>query len=129
MLVFSRTKAALILGVCLLGFALSIPNLLKPGTLPSWLPQPRVNLGLDLQGGSYLLLEVDMDALIKEKLANTRTQIVRTLNGAGIRGEQIAVQGKSIAITFQSPDQLGAARTALKDILDQRGCRAAADGG
>ncbi|WP_088344227.1 MULTISPECIES: protein translocase subunit SecD [Rhodomicrobium] len=120
MLVFSRTKAALILGVCLLGFVLAIPSLLKPGTLPSWVPQPRVNLGLDLQGGSYLLLEVDMDALLKEKLANTRVQIIKTLSGAGIRGQQVNVQGKSIAMAFQSPEQLAQARDALKEILDQR---------
>ena len=59
MLVFSRFKAALIIGVCLLGVALSIPSLMPPGVLPAWLP--RINLGLDLQGGSYLLLEVDAD--------------------------------------------------------------------
>ena len=50
MLHFSRFKTILILGVCLLGILLSIPNLLRPGTLPDWVPQPRVNLGLDLQG-------------------------------------------------------------------------------
>ena len=56
MLHFSRLKAGMILCVCLLGILLSIPSFTSPGRLPAWYPQPRVNLGLDLQGGSYLLL-------------------------------------------------------------------------
>ena len=72
MLHFSRFKTALILGICLVGSLLSLPNLFTPGTLPHWVPQPRVNLGLDLQGGSYLLLEVDMSSVIRERIASTR---------------------------------------------------------
>ena len=53
----SRTRIILILLVCLIGIFFAIPNLIKnKEALPSWW-QP-VNLGLDLQGGSNLLLEV-----------------------------------------------------------------------
>src|ERR1700728_4282095 len=66
MMYFSRMKAAVILGVCLLGFLLGIPNLFPAPA--AWLPWRTVHLGLDLRGGSYLLLEVDMNAVVKERL-------------------------------------------------------------
>ena len=66
MMYFSRLKTALVLGVCVLGIVLAMPNLFKAPA--AWLPWRTVNLGLDLRGGSYLLLEVDMAAVIKERL-------------------------------------------------------------
>ncbi len=66
MMYFSRLKAAAILGVCLLGLLVSLPNVL-PAPAP-WVPWRTVHLGLDLKGGSYLLMEVDMKAVIKERL-------------------------------------------------------------
>lgn len=48
MLHFSKIKTTLIWAVCALGVLLSLPNFVKPGTLPDWLPAPRFNLGLDL---------------------------------------------------------------------------------
>ena len=63
----SRTRIILILLVCLIGIFFAIPNLIKnKEALPSWW-QP-VNLGLDLQGGSNLLLEVKIDDVLKERM-------------------------------------------------------------
>ena len=117
MLVFSRFKAALIIGVCLLGVALSIPSLVPPGVSPAWLP--RVNLGLDLQGGSYLLLEIDCGAIVKEKLVNTREQIVQILREDNIRGATSSINAHSITVNL--PNQSGtAAHDALKSIVAER---------
>ncbi len=66
MMYFSRLKTTLILAVCVLGALLCLPNLLPAPT--GWLPWRQVRLGLDLRGGSYLLLEVDMAAVLKERL-------------------------------------------------------------
>ena len=66
MMYFTPIKTAVILGLCLLGALLCIPNLF-PAPAP-WLPWRQVHLGLDLRGGSYLLLEVDMKAVVKERL-------------------------------------------------------------
>ena len=66
MMYFTPLKTAVILGLCLLGAILCIPNLF-PAPAP-WLPWRQVHLGLDLRGGSYLLLEVDMKAVVKERL-------------------------------------------------------------
>ncbi len=70
MMYFSRLKTALILGACLLGALLCMPNLFAAPA--AWLPWRTVHLGLDLRGGSYLLLEVDMKAVIKERLDGLR---------------------------------------------------------
>jgi SecD/SecF fusion protein len=120
MLHFSRFKAILILGVCLLGILLSIPNLLRPGTLPAWVPQPRVNLGLDLQGGSYLLLEVDMNSVIKERLAGARAAVAETLRKGKVPFTSVVADKDKVTLTAADPTQLETARQALHEVLSER---------
>ena len=66
----SVKRVIMILAVCALGIFYSVPNFIKDAktTLPSWW-QP-VNLGLDLQGGSSLLLEVDLNTALKDRMEN-----------------------------------------------------------
>ena len=66
MMYFSRMKTTLILGICLIGLLFGVPNLFPAPA--AWMPWRTVHLGLDLRGGSYLLLEVDMKAVLKERL-------------------------------------------------------------
>ena len=120
MLHFSRFKTAFILGLCLLGILLTIPNLVSADRLPSWLPQPRVNLGLDLQGGSYLQLEVDMNSVVKERIASTRATVAETLRKAKVPFTSVVAGKDSITLTVADAAQLDAARQALKDVLNER---------
>lgn len=78
MLYFARWKVILITGSCLLFVLLAIPSFLPESarnSLPDWLPHHAVNLGLDLQGGSQLLLEVDFDAYMHEQMNNLLDEI------------------------------------------------------
>jgi SecD/SecF fusion protein len=120
MLHFSRFKIAFIVGLCLLGFLLSIPNVIKPGVLPSWIPQPRINLGLDLQGGSYLLLEVDMKSVMKERIASTRAAVIEALRKQKVPFSSVTAGKDSVTVAFQDATQIDAAKKALKDILSER---------
>src|SRR4051812_4085776 len=80
MLVMARWKVSICVFAVLFGVVFTLPNLLSQNTLdqfPSWLPHQKLNLGLDLQGGSSLLMEVDTQALKAERLGNL-TESVRT---------------------------------------------------
>ena len=56
MLHFARWKVAAILGVVALGFVLALPSVLPRSVVPEGWAR-RISLGLDLRGGSYLLLD------------------------------------------------------------------------
>src|SRR5690606_27081430 len=71
MLNFPRWKIISILGVCLFGLWSVMPNFFGRDAVdafPGWLPNKQINLGLDLQGGAHLLFEVDVNAVIQERL-------------------------------------------------------------
>jgi len=88
MLTLSRWKIIVVTLAVIFGLVFTLPNLLPQRTLdalPGWVPKQKLNLGLDLQGGSYLLMEVDTAALRRERLTNL-VEDVRT----SLRGEQIA---------------------------------------
>ena len=87
MLYFENWKIALICAVCTLGVLLSLPNLFSPSFLahlPSWLPHKQVALGLDLRGGSYLLLQVDVAAAQHERLNSLIDNVRNALRDANI---------------------------------------------
>ena len=100
MLRYSRAKIAAILLLVLAGFLYAAPSLLSPETrtalreatppfMPSWLiPHQAIVLGLDLQGGSHVLLEVDSAAVLKTQVATLRDDMRRIL-----RDEKVALAG------------------------------------
>ena len=64
----SLNRILIIIAVCLVGIFFAVPNFVPDKTqLPKWW-QP-VNLGLDLQGGSSLLLQVKMDDVLRDKMS------------------------------------------------------------
>ena len=63
-------KIFIVIILLFLGIIFAIPSLLYKENTGSWYLDNRLNLGLDLQGGSYLLLEVQTDVLIKEEFEN-----------------------------------------------------------
>jgi SecD/SecF fusion protein len=112
---FSRIKSAAIWAVCALGVLMSLPNFMPPGVLPGGLP--RFNLGLDLQGGAYLLLEVDAEAMVKERLDATIDAVRPALRQANIGYRDLAVSGRSVMVTVPDAAQRDAARGALQPLL------------
>jgi SecD/SecF fusion protein len=120
MLHFSRSKTLLIIGMCLLGVLLAVPNFLRQGALPAWVPQPRVNLGLDLQGGSYLLLEVDMKTVIRDRLTNLRSEVRQALAKAQVAHRGVDVLEQGLSVQLASEPDAAAARKALAPILQLR---------
>ena len=83
MIQMSRWKVVLVLLSVVFGLLFAAPNLMTPAqreALPGWMPKNGLNLGLDLQGGSYLLLEVDLEQLRQERVNNILEDVRVTLN-------------------------------------------------
>jgi preprotein translocase subunit SecD/SecD/SecF fusion protein len=71
--------------LCGLGILLGLPNLgARPAFLPSFVPWNQVHLGLDLRGGSYLLLQLDFSAVEKQDLDSLVDQVRQSMRGAGL---------------------------------------------
>ncbi|MDB5591894.1 protein translocase subunit SecD [Enterovirga sp.] len=114
MLRFSRTKVLLTLGFLLAGVLLGAPSLFSreqrqafvasvPSWVPAWLvPSRAIVLGLDLQGGSHLLLEVDQADLLRGQSLTLRDDVRRSLREVGITPEggiQLTPRGVQIRVT------------------------------
>ena len=100
MLYFSSSKKILLLAICLLGFFLALPNFWNI-SLP-FIPKQTINLGLDLRGGSYLLLEVDNTPIINQKLQNKLTSLKKYLLENQLKFKNLKKVEKSI--TFETDD-------------------------
>ena len=119
MLYFANWKILLICAVCALGVLLSLPNLVSPSALdklPSFVPHRQVALGLDLRGGSYLLLEVDVAAAERERLNSIVDNVRNALLGANIGYIGLAVNGDAIVFKIRQPEHIDDARQALAKI-------------
>ena len=64
----------------------------------------KINLGLDLQGGSYLLLEVDTNPVIKQKLQNKVISLRKALKDKNIKYSNLNIQNKSIKFQLSSSE-------------------------
>jgi preprotein translocase subunit SecD len=116
MLYFAPWKIALVAILCVLGFAFTIPNFVSEQTaegLPDWLPHKQVNLGLDLQGGSHLLLEVEAAVVVEERLAALVDSVRPALRGKRIGYRALGQQNNAVTVTIRKPEQM---ETALAEI-------------
>jgi preprotein translocase subunit SecD len=118
MLRFPPWKIVLVLGVCLFGLIYSLPNLFsreQMAAMPSWLPHQQINLGLDLQGGSHLLLEVGLGAVTGERLETLVDDVRRLLRSARIGYRGLGRRGDAVMFTLTDP---GTTAQAL-EVLDE----------
>jgi SecD/SecF fusion protein len=116
---FSRWKIIGIITFIVLGILLAAPNLVSKdmlAKLPGWLPTRQVNLGLDLRGGSYLLMQVDLGELNKEWLDSTVDAARAALRTAKIPFTDADVGGGAVRIKLRDPSQSQDAVTALNKL-------------
>ena len=85
---------------------------------PKW-AQRHVVLGLDLQGGSHILLEVDTNAVRKEKLEALRDDVRRVLRDARVGYTGLVVRGNSVEVRIREGSQCRARRCAKLRELSQ----------
>lgn len=117
MLYFTRWRALGIILIALVVCLCAVPNFFPEAqvkTWPAW-AQRRLVLGLDLQGGSYLLLEVDANYVKKEKLDQVRDDVRRALREAKIGYTGLVTRGDTVEVRVKDTD-LQATLTKLRDL-------------
>src|ERR1700752_4229736 len=103
MLYFTRWKVVAIVLTSLVVCLCAVPNFFPESTVKGWpkWAQRRLVFGLDLQGGSHILLEVDGNAVRKDKLNQIaddarramREAKIRFTGGIAVRGDNVELRG------------------------------------
>ncbi len=120
MLYFSRWKILSILFAVLLGLVYAAPNLLSKSTLemlPDWMPKSQMTLGLDLQGGVHLLMQVDRASMIDERSETLEDDARRILRAEKIGYRFSKPQGiNGIDVRLRDNGQLELAKEKLGEL-------------
>src|SRR5437870_11766846 len=99
------------------------PTLIDKEKLPSWwgtfLPTDRINLGVDLQGGTHMILEVKVDKAVENNVERAKEDIKKTLREKGVQGVSVdSVHGIQIHLSIVA-DSVERVRGVLKSDLDK----------
>ncbi len=121
---YARWNMLVTVLVCVLGIAFAVPNFFTiddDTTLPGWLPQSQLTLGLDLQGGSHLLLAVGIEDVVEESLEATEDTIrtaLRESDGGRIGRTDLGIEGSSVVFNLRDRADIDRTREALFDAID-----------
>ena len=99
MLYFSKFRIIFIISISLLFIFIASSNILK---FSNSLLNKKINLGLDLQGGSYLLLEIDNTPVIEQKLQNFTISLRNFFKEKNIRIQNIKLSNQMISFSVDS---------------------------
>ena len=120
MLAPSRWRLISVVAALIFGVLFTLPNLLPANlreALPPFLPKQTLNLGLDLQGGSYLKLSVDTGALRTEKTTNLIEDVRTTLRGEDIAFTDLGQVGQDVTVRITDPGRQNEALNLLRSRL------------
>jgi preprotein translocase subunit SecD len=125
MLIFSKLKIFIISSLCLLAIYFSLPTFLlnneianKNSQLKSIIPNNKVNLGLDLQGGSQLLLEIDVASYISDQVEILKDETKNVFYEESIRTLVEKVDNK-IIFNITNEDEKQNAKKLIRKLSKQ----------
>src|SRR5246127_376022 len=123
MLYFTRWKALAIILTALVVCLCAVPNFFPEARVKTWplWAQRHLVLGLDLQGGSYLLLEVDSNYVRKEKLDQVRDDVRRALREAKIGYTGLTARNDAVEVRISRDTELQAALSKLRELSQPLG--------
>ncbi|SMH48948.1 protein translocase subunit SecDF [Mesorhizobium australicum] len=119
MLHFTRWKTILIWLTVAVGVVIAAPNLFSKSfldALPDWMPKRQMTLGLDLQGGSHILLQLDRKDLIEERLETARNDIRASLRDARIGYTGLSGTANSVQVRIRDAADVQKAKDALTNM-------------
>jgi preprotein translocase subunit SecD len=126
MLDFPRWKVWAVTLTVLVGILLAIPSMLPEKQVerwPSWVPKARISLGLDIAGGSQLLLEADVSDAARQRLQAKEEEVTTELR----RGEpriqigDVSTSGGRLSFVVRDPTQLDAAFERMRTLTQPQG--------
>ncbi len=128
MLDFPRWKVLAIVGTVIAGLLIALPSLVPPAWtsgLPAWM-QPRVNLGLDLAGGSHIMLEADVNDVRTQRLDNMERSIRAAMRGEAGAADDIEIgavsrTGNSVSFLVRDTTKIDAVRERLNPLTTGAG--------
>lgn len=136
MLHFEKWKIATILLLTLIGVLYAMPNALPSAKqqwlvahTPSWFPKHAINLGLDLQGGSHLLLEADTKAVLAERMESLVEATRSKMRKQNIGYIDLNASATGMNFTLRAPQQDRDAAYKLVRELEQRAAISISDDG
>jgi preprotein translocase subunit SecD len=123
MLYFTRWKATAIILTAFVICLFAVPNFLPEKMVQSWpkWAQRHIVLGLDLQGGSHILLEVDTNAVRKEKLEAVRDDVRRVLRDARVGYTGLVVRGNGVEVRIREGSNFDQAVDKLRELSQPLG--------
>jgi preprotein translocase subunit SecD len=119
MIQIQRWKIILVALLCVWGVLYSIPSFLPRDVvdrLPRWMHADRISLGLDLQGGSHLLLEVDMRAVKADRLQNLVDDIRVQFRNQRVTYADLGVEGENATVRLRDTNEREKAIQAVRGI-------------
>ena len=96
MLYFSKFRIISVILISLFFILIASSNLFK---FENNLLNKKINLGLDLQGGSYLLLEIDNNPVIEQKIQNLSITIRNYFKDKNIRIKNLKILGQKLSFS------------------------------
>ncbi|MGE0179769.1 MAG: protein translocase subunit SecD [Sphingomonas sp.] len=114
MLNFPRWKVWSITLTCLVAILLAVPSMMpeaQRAMLPRWIAALHINLGLDLAGGSHLMLEAETGDLARQRLETMEDLMRREMRTGGVRIENLSTANGQLSFQVSNPAQLAEART------------------
>jgi len=123
MLYFTRWKALAIILTALVVCLCAVPNFFPEARVKTWplWAQRHLVLGLDLQGGSYLLLEVDSNYVRKEKLDQVRDDVRRVLREAKIGYTGLNARNDAVEVRISRDTEVPTALAKLRELSQPLG--------
>ncbi len=118
-----KWKLFLVTLICLLSIYISIPSLFPSfitGKMESFFPKSRLNLGLDLRGGGYMLLELDFSSYAKEQIQKSLELIRVRLKNGKINADNFSIDENKIKFSLLDPKQYNDALKAITDSTETK---------
>ena len=116
MIPISRFKVVLTAIICIVGLIYTTPTFLDKkqiDKMPSWFPMDKITLGLDLVGGSQILLEADFDQAFRDRYESAGDNLRRQLRIEKVGYRGIKAYKDHILVTMRGSDRYSNTRSII----------------